>query len=172
MTRFNLLQQDFLAEKPITLPILDSGCLSFFFESDDRLFKKLDNISSITFLYVSENEGYCPTINCTVNYTYEYMCSNINNIPSDNKYFIYDEIDDAICLSIHENKMINFCKYIDTWISNKYQLNISIGEKGLKISTLLKFIKDIGCMGLYLEPYEDIIVGLEERFVIADKRFT
>lgn len=169
MTRFNLLQQDFLARKPITLPILDSVCLSFFFDTDDHLFRNVDNIQSVMFLYIPKNDGRCPVIKCKINYKIDYI-GNVKS-PMD-QYFIYDEIDDAICLSSHENKMANFCKYIDTWISNKYQSNISIGEKGLKISTLLKFIKDIGCMGSYLEPYEDIIAGLEERFVIADKRFT
>ena len=169
MTRFNLLQQDFLAGKPITLPILDSGCLSFFFDTDDTLFKNVDNISSIMFLYIKRNDGYCPTIKCKINYKIDYI-GNVKS-PMD-QYFIYDEIDEAICLTNHENKMANFCNYIDNWISNKYQYNISIGEKGLKISTLLNFIKDIGCMGLYLWPYEEIISGLEEQFVIADKKFT
>ena len=172
MVRKDLLKQDFLAGKPITLPILDGQCLRFFFEPDDILFKKLDNIASITFLYVPENDGYCPVIKCTVNYTYEYMCSNINSIPSDNQYFIYDEIDVAICLRNFQYKVDNFINYLNLWVSTIYKQRIACGEKGLEIKRLLDFIKSISCMVHHLIPYEDIIAGLEERFVITDKRFT
>ena len=169
MTRFNLLHQDFLAGKPITLPILDSGCLSFFFDTDDTLFKNVNNISSVMFLYIKRNDGYCPTIKCKINYKIDYI-GNLKS-PAD-QYFVYDEIDDAICLCTHESKMQAFCNYIDNWISNTYKHKINLGEKGLEISTLLKFIKDIGCMGLYLRPYEEIIESFDEQFCITDKKFT
>ena len=170
MVRKDLLKQDFLAGKPITLPILDGQCLRFFFEPDDILFKKLDNIASITFLYVPENDGYCPVIKCTINYTH--MCLNINNIPSDNQYFIYDEIDDAICLSQFQNRIENFINYLDLWVSTIYKQRIARGEKGLEIKRLLDFMKSIGCMGHYLIQYEEIVAELDHNFVITDKRFT
>ena len=168
MTRFKLLQQDFLAGKPITLPNLDCNCLKFFFEEDDILFKNGSDIQNMMFVYIPENDGYCPVIKCKM--TYKIHC--IGNIKSSaDQYFIYDEIDVAISLNQFENRLEQFCNYIDDWIKLKYNVNINGGLKGLEISTLLKFIRDIGCMGLYLRPYEEIIESFDEQFCITDKKF-
>lgn len=167
MVRFDLLEQDFLDGRPIQIPILDPGCLSFFFDTDDILFRNINNISSIMFLYIKPKDIYCDVIKCKIQYKVPPVSYNPVK-----EYFIYDEILEQDDLDNFKKRLKDYSDYIDCWIPIIYRHKINFGEKGLEISLLLKFLKEISCMGNYLIPYEDILKTLEQTFVITDKKFT
>ena len=167
MVRFDLLEQDFLDGKPIQLSILDHGSLIFFFDTDDILFRNINNISSIMFLYIKPKDMYCKVIKCKIQYKVPPV--DYNQVK---EYFIYDEILEQYDLDNFKKRLKDYSDYIDCWIPIMYRHKINFGEKGLEINLLLKFLKEIGCMGNYLIPYEDIVKTLEQTFVITDKKFT
>lgn len=166
MVKYDLLEQDFLDGKPIQISILDHESLSFFFDTDDCLFRNISNISSIMFLCIKSNDLHDNVIKCKI----QYKVPPVGYDPV-KEYFIYDEILEEDDLNNFKKRLRDYSKYIDCWIPITYKHKINFGEKGLEINLLLKFLKEIGCMGNYLIPYEEIITGLEERFVITDKKF-
>lgn len=150
----------------LVLPILDKETLNLFFEEDDMLFSKIDKIKSLSFVYVGQNDGFCPSVNCKVNYEFE------DAIPNQ-KYFVYDEFDDAICLGIFLIRLEKYANYINGWVEREYKKKIEVGEKGMEIIDLFNYINTISSMGGFmLQPRDTLLKLIGEKFVIADKKFT
>lgn len=155
---------EFFDRYAVICPILDKEALMVFFEEEDRIFNDLDKISSLLFLYVPQNDGFCPTVKCKISYKLEYQIK-------DSEWFIYDELDDEISSSYFQMRLEKYISWFDNWIEFIHNRNIANGEKGLELANFYEFMRATQYLLKYLPPREELLKLIDEKFVIIDKKF-
>lgn len=169
IVREEFLFPSFFNGSPIQLPVLDKESFNIFFEPDDILSSRVEKIYSMMFLYVKAGDGHCPLIKCKINYNM--LGAEFATTGYEEKYFIYDEIDDPVCENFFQQRLEKYIVYINSYFDNCYTKKIHNQEKGLELNFISEFFEKIGCIGQYLIPKEDILKELSSDYIITHKKF-
>ena len=151
------LLKDFLRGKAVHLAILNDQCWEYFFDKEDILYRKIKDIYSVSFVYITsaDNPSGCPTIKCKINYI---------NRTSLNPYFIYDEVIDASDLIDFENRLRGYAAYFDDYLE-RFKSTAESYNLDFEFSNLFHFVEKTQCMHKYMNILKDI----DSKFKIISK---